>query len=181
MESVANQIMKLRVKKGISKADMARACGMTQTAYANIEEEKTKSISIEVGKKIAIALNIGFIELFDIDRDNQRVEDLRARVREQTGKIEELKERIVEKDILIKYFSRSNHYVRSYFIKRMREDFIAKWGNYEGLNRVDFNEDEMWKLIENEKKKYEDLVSFGVLEPGDVDHALKIFSRKKES
>ena len=88
-EMRAERIKKLREEIGISKADMARMCGITQTAYTNIENAETKSITIETGKRIANSLKISFFELFGIDGDSQKIDGLK-------NEIETLKRRIVE-------------------------------------------------------------------------------------
>lgn len=66
MNAINEKIKELRVKSGIKQADVARSAGIKQSSYASIEKGDTKSISIEVGKGIAKALEVSFNELFDI-------------------------------------------------------------------------------------------------------------------
>jgi len=97
MESLGERITKLRIEKGISKADVARVCDITQTAYANIEKDITQSITIEIGKKIALAIGVSFNELFEIDlpkKDSELIEKLTAEKKMLCEKIEE-KEKII--------------------------------------------------------------------------------------
>jgi len=101
MKPIGEKIKELRKSKGISQVVMAEACGIKQSSYANIENGKTQSISIEVGKGIAKALNIPFGELFDIDgtgTDNQKVE---ATIIELQEKVSDLETRIKEKDLIV--------------------------------------------------------------------------------
>src|SRR5674476_1638028 len=94
MKGIEGKIMKLRIEKGISKADMSRACSITPTAYSNIEEDLTESINIETGRKIAKALGISFNELFEIEGDSQKIDEL-------NNEIQLFKNRIAEKSLLI--------------------------------------------------------------------------------
>lgn len=91
MESLKDKIRRLRKEKGISQVDVAKASGINQASYSNIEKGSTTSISIEVGKGIAKALEISFNELFDIEveatnslidelkADNERLKELQSR------------------------------------------------------------------------------------------------------
>lgn len=96
-EMRAERIKKLREEFGISKADMARMCGITQTAYTNIENAETKSITIETGKKIANSLKISFFELFDIDGDSQKIDSLKNEIETLRKRIVELEEQLDDK------------------------------------------------------------------------------------
>lgn len=60
------KIRSLRKASGLSQAYVASVCELTQSSYASIENGKTKSITIEVGKGIAKALGVPFTELFEI-------------------------------------------------------------------------------------------------------------------
>lgn len=92
MKSIGSKILRTRTEQGLSKAYMSRSCGLTQTAYANIEDEKTKSISIETGKKIAKALNIGFTELFEIEIPTQAIDQNKKEIEQLKKRIEELED-----------------------------------------------------------------------------------------
>jgi len=72
MESINEKIKLLRKQRGISQVEVAKAAGINQASYSNIEKGDTKSITIEVGKGISRALGIPFAELFDIEapKDN---------------------------------------------------------------------------------------------------------------
>lgn len=97
MKDIAEKISSIRISKGIPKVDIARACGITQTAYANIEKGETKSISIEVGRGIANALGISFNELFEIELPSGNNE-LIHKLQEE---IQNLKKQIDDKSLLI--------------------------------------------------------------------------------
>ena len=67
MESFNEKIKRLRKSKGLKQDDICQMIGITQPSFASIENGKTKSVSIDLGKKIANALNVSFNELFDIE------------------------------------------------------------------------------------------------------------------
>lgn len=97
----SNKIRNERKKRGLSQAEMAEMIGISQAAYGKIESGFTKSITIEVGKGIAKALNIPFGELFEIDEtriDSQKVE---TKIIELQKKITELEERSEERKATI--------------------------------------------------------------------------------
>ena len=62
MESINNRIKKLREKKGITAAEMAKAIGVPASTYR--EWEYGRSIRGEPYLKIAAVLNISLYELF---------------------------------------------------------------------------------------------------------------------
>lgn len=104
-EMRAERIKKLREEFGFSKADMARMCGITQTAYTNIENAETRSITIETGKKIANSLKISFFDLFDIDGDSQKIDSLKNEIETLKKRINELEEQLNDKRQLIQFLS----------------------------------------------------------------------------
>ncbi len=67
MESIHEKIKRIRVEKRINQIELANSIGVSRSAYILIENGSTKSISIELGKRIAKALEASFNELFDIE------------------------------------------------------------------------------------------------------------------
>jgi len=67
METIGEKIKRIRIEKRLSKKEVAEICGLSPSSYLYIEEGKTKSISIEVGKGIARALEVSFTDLFEIE------------------------------------------------------------------------------------------------------------------
>ena len=89
------KILGLRKSKGISRRGLAKNIDISDTALANIENGETKNITIELGKGIAIALNISFNELFDIETTvNKEIEKLNNE-KEQFLKIIKDQEKII--------------------------------------------------------------------------------------
>lgn len=101
MKPIGERIKELRKSKGISQVVMAEACGIKQSSYANIENGKTQTISIEVGKGIANALNVPFGELFDIDGTGTESQKFENKIIELQGKVSELEERLKERKEII--------------------------------------------------------------------------------
>lgn len=104
---VFERIVSKRNAKGLSKADLARACEITPTAYANIEKGDMNSISLDVAKGIAKALDENFNELFDIEISdvskglNKEIDQLKKR-------IAELDEQLNDKRRIIEFLSKNN-------------------------------------------------------------------------
>lgn len=111
METIENKIKKLRKSKGINQHEIAAFCGIKQSSYANIENGKTKSISIEIGKGIAKALGVSFDELFEIDSDCSNQKD--NTIRKLTTEISQINIRLKEKEYQIEYYKEQ---YRKYYI-----------------------------------------------------------------
>ncbi len=67
MESINEKIKRLRIEKGLNQDETAIKVGISRNSYFLIEKGTTKTISLELGKKIAKALEISFNELFEIE------------------------------------------------------------------------------------------------------------------
>lgn len=85
MSNYGQKIKQLRELKGISQKQVADEAGIKPSSYFNIENGKTQSISIEVGKGIARALDVAFNELFEIETKsdhykNERIKELEDEV-----------------------------------------------------------------------------------------------------
>ena len=125
MKGIEGKIVKLRMAKGISKADMSRACGITPTAYSNIEDDLTESINIETGKKIAIALGISFNELFEIDVDSQKIDSLYKVIETLKEKNEELNKTIIDKSLLIETLLNEKAHIKYRLLINLVGDFLS--------------------------------------------------------
>lgn len=175
MDTLGKKIKNLRIQKGISKVDVARICGITQTAYANIENDITKSITIEIGKGIARALSMNFNELFNSEENEDRFTELNNRIGLLNEKIEELKSRISDKDLLISTISRQLKFLKYQVVAMTEFSYWAQYKNCEDQldNCIDEKErekilTEMSEIIEEEKACFADLVKNGTLEQNDV-------------
>jgi len=71
------KLKQLRKQKGISQNTVASAAGISISAYSNIENGVSKSITIDIGKGIAKALGVSFIELFEIDENRTSEKELK--------------------------------------------------------------------------------------------------------
>lgn len=109
MESINEKIKQLRIKTGVSQAEVSRSAGIKQSSYASIEKGDTKSISIEVGKGIAKALGISFNELFEIEaeQNNLLIEELKSEI-EKRNRIQEITDKeLALKDKLIDSYEKT--------------------------------------------------------------------------
>jgi transcriptional regulator with XRE-family HTH domain len=78
MKLFGEKIKELRKSKGITQVEIANACGIKQSSYANIENDITKTITIEIGKQIAFTLGIPFVDLFEIKQSESSIDQLIA-------------------------------------------------------------------------------------------------------
>jgi transcriptional regulator with XRE-family HTH domain len=194
MKGIEGKILKLRMAKGISKADMSRACGITPTAYSNIEDDLTESINIETGRKIAAALGISFNELFEIEGDSLKIDRLENIIEEQKQKIEDLKGRLTDKELLIRYFSKSNQNIKDYLVKKIRDEYrnkenelfmiklpidYAKW-TPENIASNNYRNEQLDLLNEKIKDEYRAFISFGILEQSDIDKYVEFYKGGKK-
>ncbi len=98
------KINSIRTLKGISRRGLAKKLIISDTALANIENGETKSLSIELGLKIAKELGIPFNELFEIEvfTDSDEISKLKAENEKLKYQISELKsEQLKDKKILL--------------------------------------------------------------------------------
>lgn len=114
MESLNEKIRRLRKEKGISQVEIAKASGINQASYSNIEKGSTTSISIEVGKGIAKALGVSFNELFGIEVLDEKLElinKLAKEYEEAKQRTDEIIESLNDKrKLLLEYEGKSNYY-----------------------------------------------------------------------
>ncbi len=88
------KITELRESKGLSIRGLARKIGMSDTALAKIEKGNNDNIKIDTGVRIAKALEVSFVELFEIELPESPIEEsLNAQI-ERLEKMLELKEGI---------------------------------------------------------------------------------------
>ncbi len=79
VETIHEKIKRLRIEKRINQIELANSIGVSRSAYILIENGTTKAISIELGQKIAKALDLSFNELFEIP---DRTDHLQKRIKE---------------------------------------------------------------------------------------------------
>ncbi len=76
METIGDKIKRIRKSKGLSLMDLAKILSVSKTekvsdtALSKIETGSTKSVTVALGKRLAKALDISFVELFDIESLN---------------------------------------------------------------------------------------------------------------
>lgn len=183
MESINEKIKRLRIESGVSKAEMARAAGLKQSSYSSIENGDTKSITIEVGKGIAKALDISFIELFDISILDKYFEGYKADLisiqqayDDLDSTVKELLERIKEKDLLIEALKNEKAHIKEHLVMQMVTDTSFEIGFVKDQISKTKDESEIQRLIQkkediirsfNRNKEY--YIKTGFLVESDID------------
>lgn len=142
----SEKIKNLRKQKGLSQGEIADFIGISQAAYGKIETGFTKSITIEIGKRIAMALGISFHELFDISPDKNfdgYITALKAHehaLKDYENTIKELLKRIEEKDLVIDLLKNEKIRLREDIFRYLEEiyelqiSFLDDMKNEIGLN-----------------------------------------------
>jgi transcriptional regulator with XRE-family HTH domain len=109
------KIKQFRKQKNLSQAQIAESIGISQAAFAKIESGETKSITIEVGKGIAIALGIPFYEIFDIEPSKENSEQIEKLKIEN----ESLKKQLEEKVQILELLKNEKAHVSLYLLMRL--------------------------------------------------------------
>lgn len=113
MVTINEKIKNIRIEKNIKQSEVARSANIKQPSYASIENGKTKSISIEVGKGIAKALGVSFNELFEIEStDIYDINELKEKIKILDGENAILKERLRDKNKLTIYYEDTAKYLQ---------------------------------------------------------------------
>jgi transcriptional regulator with XRE-family HTH domain len=112
MESLNERLKKKRKEIGLSQTVVAELAGITQSAYAQIENGNTKSITIEAGKGIAKALGVSFTELFEIEISGTGANESAAELEKLRDLVKEQGKRIEEKDLVIEHLQRDNKWLK---------------------------------------------------------------------
>ena len=200
-KEILEKIKILRIQKGISQTKMAGELGISQPGYANIEIGNTGNIPLNVAVGIAKVLDVSFVELFDIplslkdtEVEDTEIAELRKQINELNKKNEELRGRLTDKELLIKYFSKSNQNIRDYLVKKIADEYRDKdhelskmqlpfdaENTPENLAKQNNVLEQMDLLTEKIKKEYREFIAYGILEQSDIDKYIQFYkSGKKE-
>ena len=130
MKQYGEKIKQIRVEKGITAVEVAKAAGLKHSSYGSIEKGITKSISIEVGKGIAKALGVSFIELFDVQspessafqetlaenkRLQKRIAELESQIQDKSELLDMMRD---EKEFTLLVMKWIIHYVTDYYLEQ---------------------------------------------------------------
>jgi transcriptional regulator with XRE-family HTH domain len=93
---VGTRIKQIRISKHLKQSAVARALGMSVTAYSDIETEKTSNVSIQRIEQIAKVLQVPPVEIIYTDKSNnellKRNEELKQALEEKEQELKQLKE-----------------------------------------------------------------------------------------
>jgi len=167
-----------RKKKNLSQSQMASVIGISQAAYAKIESGVTGNITLVVATGIAKALGEDFNEVFEIEKDNKTIVSLK-------DEIEELKNRISEKDLLIRSISSQHKYTKDVLIAEVYLFHYNQLAKLREQLETCTNDnvrsaltEEISRVEKAEKRKYRIFTTTGVLEQSDIDD---VYSRMNEN
>jgi len=171
------RIKQYRKKKNLSQSQIAKEIGISQAAYAKIESGVTENMTLVVATGIAKALGEDFNEVFEIEKDNKTIVALK-------DEIEELKNRISEKDQLIKSITSQHKYTKHVLIAEVYlfhynqlEKLKEQLENCSNENERNALTEEISRVQKAEKRKYKIYTTSGVLEQSDIDES---YSRMSE-
>lgn len=151
---IFERIVAKRIAKGLSKADLARACDISPTAYANIERGDMNSISLDVAKGIAKALDQNFYELFDIElpidtvfaanliEENKNLKKIIANLKEeQLNDKKDIIDLLSDNKLLLAVSAGIEYQTDDYFTRRDKNLELAHKGIFDIDNDRPFDKD----------------------------------------
>ncbi len=116
MENYFDKIKSIRKSKGLSQIEIAQIVGISQTAYGKIESGITKSISIDVGVGISAALEVPFVELFEIENRDVEISLLK-------NQIDKLQISLDEKKFMIETLKNERSHIKQHLVMQMVSGF----------------------------------------------------------
>lgn len=174
--NISEKIRQLRKQKGLSQSKMAEVIGISQAAYAKIETGDTKSITIEIGKGIARALDVSFNELFEIETKGVNIE----LVEKLKSEIENFKRQLEEKSLLIDLLVNKIERTKDSLVSIMVEEFTWEIKDIQEQISKSLTEDEQLELF-NKLERIDRFFNMnkdrffkeGILLPSDFDKYYK--------
>ena len=176
----AGRIKQLRKDRNLSQDQMAAFIGISQTAYANIENGSTGKITIENGKAIAKALGTSFAELFNIDYSISDTEFIKNKEKEFDNLLLALKEKtkaLEDKTLLIELLLREKENHKSIIVNTITRysNHILSNLNQELKNASNDNERNIFERqknyeLKNKQDMFENLISLGFITQEDLDN-----------
>lgn len=180
METINEKIRRIRIESKVNQADVARAAGIKQSSYGSIEKGDTKSISIEVGKGIAKALNISFNDLFDIEPPkwgHDNTEKLKAEIEEANKEINRIQETLKDKILLIDFLLKDKEIYKNTVISNIESNYdfrIRELKNELRIAETASEKETLGKLIkqqEDEKQyMFNNFLHIGFFKQEDLDN-----------
>ena len=147
---ILEKIKNLRNQRGFSQSKLAQEIGISQTGYAKIERGDTDTIPLSVAIGIAKSLNVGFNELFDIDGDSHKIDNLWKTIEDQKQKIEELKDQIT----LLK---NEKEHIKAHLVMQMVSSYSWEIGaiDYEyAASKSEERKSALGKILEDIRKTF---------------------------
>ena len=181
MNKILNRIIEVRKAKGFVQKQMADKLGIAQVNYGKIETGKTE-LTIDRLFKIADILEMNVIELINPDFNSANFsKELHEENKKIKNQIDELKNRIKDKDSLIQSLSSSYKNTKSIIIADIIVYHQDQIRDYE--RKLETINDEVEKqeiaheidyIKKHEIRRLKQLVVTGILEQSDIDENYKI-------
>lgn len=121
---ILEKIKEKRNQKNLSQAQVAAVIGISQAAYAKIENGITGNISLNIAKGIARALNESFNKLFEIEMPLQNSDQIEKLKIEN----ESLKKQSDEKSLLIDLQKNEKSHIQAYLVMQMVSEYTFVMG-----------------------------------------------------
>lgn len=181
---ISEKIKKLRKLKDLSQSEVANIINISQAAYAKIESGFTKSITIEIGKGIAKALDVSFNELFDIDAPSASIDQTEKLIVE----IEALKKQLDEKMLLIDLLLREKEIYKQTSIEaivRYSDDMLIKIN--EEISKATNDDDRKFlefdrkRVLNNKQYMINNFIHIGFFNQSDIDNYYKKLKQHYEA
>lgn len=144
--NIIDKIKYHRKRQKLSQKKVAEIAGISQAAYAKIENGTTEKFSIDVAKGIAKALEVSFNELFDIElpeaqadeqlrienqKLKQQIADLtNVQLKDKTSLIEGLRSNNILYDFAMSLYHASGEYDKARIKSYQEKDDIIERAEY---------------------------------------------------
>lgn len=184
MKTIGEKIKGFRKIKSISLRELAEKIGVSDTALSKIETGKTKSITIDLGKKLCNEIGISFDELFEIESTNSEFKNLQSQLNSLYSDLKNKDVQIGEKDLLIKSIIYQNKELKRALINRIDMGYLIEFGNLQEKLDKCTKDDEKLKIIDKikqlpeiEKYDFERMTKRGDFDENDIK---EFFDMEKE-
>lgn len=159
MDSIGENIRRIRKEKSISMYELAKAVGVAHTTIASIEKGKTKSITIYLAQEIAKTLNVSISELIKLDDIVFNTNEL---VRELNKEITNLKQKLEEREELIELLKIKNNSFKGLFVQLFVGDIQYTLSNI----KDPIEKKNLYSLFD---KNYDTYKKNGIISNNDID------------
>ena len=165
MENIGERIKKYRLDKGFSLHTLAKLSNVTHTTIASIEKNKDrKSITVKLARDIAMALDISFWELIQIE-DSKELIALKEKNDALKMEIDDLKEKLRKMEFIFEGFFDSLGRATGAFTNYIVSDIQYTLSHEK-------NEKRMKELFKYYNKIFSHYYNMGYVDVNDINHQI---------